>query len=234
MAERTITGVSKTSRGALLALCNPVEPWSPRSTGEAIQDIERGVHSYFAEANGHRVPIVVVRGRLLGPYLRTRPDRDGANNLGELPDCTDAPAPGPRPRPGSGPAADDLRQRRNIAHVPAVERRRLRDAIIGLNQRFYPDDTVSWWGKQIEIHRSTHIHEGPAFLPWHRELVNTPAVDRDVHGCWVACRWKTSGTFSQSGTQYSTNGWSRCPGRQDLRVGTERRGRPGARRSGPG
>jgi len=70
--------------------------------------------------------------------------------------------------------------RRNIATVPKEERNRFRDAIISLNQRFfYPgrrDDPiiggVSYWFKQDEIHQATHVHGGPAFLTWHRELCN--------------------------------------------------------------
>ena len=31
---------------------------------------------------------------------------------------------------------------------------------------------VSWWFKQDEIHQATHVHGGPEFLPWHREIVN--------------------------------------------------------------
>jgi hypothetical protein len=37
------------------------------------------------------------------------------------------------------------------------------DAIVG---------GVSYWFKQDEIHQATHVHGGPAFLPWHRELCN--------------------------------------------------------------
>ena len=69
--------------------------------------------------------------------------------------------------------------RRNIAHVDPVERTMLREAIIEMHRRFYPgnrDDTppggVSWWFKQDEIHQATHVHGGPEFLPWHRELTN--------------------------------------------------------------
>lgn len=69
--------------------------------------------------------------------------------------------------------------RRNIAHVDPVERIMLREAIIEMHRRFYPgnrDDTppggVSWWFKQDEIHQATHVHRGPEFLPWHRELTN--------------------------------------------------------------
>jgi hypothetical protein len=31
---------------------------------------------------------------------------------------------------------------------------------------------VSYWFKQDEIHDGTHVHVCPAFLPWHRELIN--------------------------------------------------------------
>jgi hypothetical protein len=69
--------------------------------------------------------------------------------------------------------------RRNIATVSQVERDRLRDAIIALHAKHYPGGRtdvpaggVSHWFKQDEIHAHTHVHNCPAFLPWHRELVN--------------------------------------------------------------
>jgi hypothetical protein len=69
--------------------------------------------------------------------------------------------------------------RRDIATVSAAERNRFRDAIIALNQKFFPGSRtdfpaghVSYWFKQDEIHQATHVHGGPAFLPWHRELCN--------------------------------------------------------------
>jgi hypothetical protein len=69
--------------------------------------------------------------------------------------------------------------RRNIAHVDPAERAMLRDALIELNQRKYPGSRndalpggVSWWFKMDEIHQATHVHRGPEFLPWHREVVN--------------------------------------------------------------
>jgi hypothetical protein len=69
--------------------------------------------------------------------------------------------------------------RRNIAHVDPVERDMLRDAILQMHQRYYPGHRgetppggVSWWFKQDEIHQATHVHGGPEFLPWHRELTN--------------------------------------------------------------
>lgn len=72
--------------------------------------------------------------------------------------------------------------RRNIATVSKEERDRFRDAIIKLQtlpQFHYPGnrtDTpvggVSYWFKQDEIHAGSHVHVCPAFLPWHRELIN--------------------------------------------------------------
>src|SRR6266581_2097711 len=69
--------------------------------------------------------------------------------------------------------------RRNIATVTKAERDHLRDAILALQKKLYPGvktdpipGGVSYWFKQDEIHASTHVHFCPAFLPWHRELVN--------------------------------------------------------------
>mgnify|MGYP001305641189 CR=1 FL=1 len=69
--------------------------------------------------------------------------------------------------------------RRNIASVDPTERALFRDALIELNRRFFPGNRtdpipggVSWWFKQDEIHQATHVHGGPEFLPWHREIVN--------------------------------------------------------------
>lgn len=69
--------------------------------------------------------------------------------------------------------------RRNIAHVDPTERALLRDALVQLNHRYFPGTRtdpnpggVSWWFKQDEIHQGTHVHNGPEFVPWHREIVN--------------------------------------------------------------
>jgi hypothetical protein len=79
--------------------------------------------------------------------------------------------------------------RRNIKTVDPAERAMLRDAIKELNNRYYPGnrgDTppggVSWWFKQDEIHQATHVHGGPEFLPWHRELTNRfEALIREIN-----------------------------------------------------
>ena len=69
--------------------------------------------------------------------------------------------------------------RRNIATVSKEERDRFRDAILALQAKLYPGAKtdpipggVSYWFKQDEIHQGTHVHFCPAFLPWHRELMN--------------------------------------------------------------
>ena len=69
--------------------------------------------------------------------------------------------------------------RRNIKDVEHSERLLLIDASKQLNGRFYggnksdiPPGRVSLWFKQDEIHQATHVHGGPEFLPWHREIVN--------------------------------------------------------------
>lgn len=69
--------------------------------------------------------------------------------------------------------------RRNITTVSAAEQTRFINAIIALNSRLFPGTrtdfpagAVSHWFKQDEIHQATHVHGGPAFLPWHRELCN--------------------------------------------------------------
>jgi hypothetical protein len=69
--------------------------------------------------------------------------------------------------------------RRNISTVSVEERQRFVSAITKLNQQLFPGSrtdfpagAVSYWFKQDEIHQATHVHHGPAFLPWHRELCN--------------------------------------------------------------
>lgn len=76
-----------------------------------------------------------------------------------------------------------IEKRKNISKLTGFERKALRKAFIALNTdphfRFpgSKDDKpfvggVSYWFKQDEIHQATHVHGGPAFLTWHRELLN--------------------------------------------------------------
>ena len=71
--------------------------------------------------------------------------------------------------------------RRNVAAITSAERDRLRNAILAIDRvRLFPDG-VSYWDKQDQIHQATHVHGGPSFLPWHRELCNRfEAMLRDV------------------------------------------------------
>ena len=69
--------------------------------------------------------------------------------------------------------------RRNVATVDPDERDALIAAIKELHHRYFPGSRnetpvggVSWWFKQDEIHQATHVHGGPEFVPWHRELCN--------------------------------------------------------------
>lgn len=158
--ERQVLGVVRDPAGDVLAVCDPGQPWSPRGKQDVIDDIRSGQHSYVAVWEIHRALLHVVEGST-GPYLRTSPDESTRNNLDDLPDCAEVARPEELP-----PVV-----RRNVATVPASERARLRDAIVELNRRLYPDG-VSQWFKQDQIHQATHVHDTRAFLPWHRELLN--------------------------------------------------------------
>lgn len=62
--------------------------------------------------------------------------------------------------------------RQNIATVSDAEQKRFVDAVNKIDtEKLYPDG-VSYWDKQDQIHQVTHVHGGPAFVPWHRELCN--------------------------------------------------------------
>lgn len=61
--------------------------------------------------------------------------------------------------------------RRNVAHLSAAERDAFVAAIRQADLLAYADG-VSYWDKQDQIHQGTHNHNGPSFVPWHRELCN--------------------------------------------------------------
>jgi hypothetical protein len=75
--------------------------------------------------------------------------------------------------------------RRNVAHVSQEERDRLIQAILLLDSSKFYIDGVSYWDKQAQIHKATHNHKGPSFIPWHRELCNQfeshiRSIDKDL------------------------------------------------------
>jgi peptidoglycan hydrolase-like protein with peptidoglycan-binding domain len=104
--------------------------------------------------------------------------------------------------------------RRNIAKVSQAERDRLRDAILELDRRTYPDG-VSFWDKQDQIHQATHVHGGPAFIPWHRELVNRYEALLKQIDPTVALHywdWQTDPRTSPDGAGGTVNLFSTGPG----------------------
>ncbi|HKR04108.1 MAG TPA: tyrosinase family protein [Bacteroidia bacterium] len=62
--------------------------------------------------------------------------------------------------------------RRNWISLSPGERASVVGAFMQLDLTPYTMDGVSWWDKQDQIHEATHVHGGPMFLGWHRELVN--------------------------------------------------------------
>jgi len=62
--------------------------------------------------------------------------------------------------------------RRNIAHLTDVERTKYINAVAKADKRFWSGGDVSYWDFQDLSHQTTHVHGGPKFLLWHRELCN--------------------------------------------------------------
>ena len=81
LKERISSGMQPTIR----ELHNPDTEWSPRTVEEAIADIDRGIQYWARSPGGHEAEIEVRQGRIKR-HLRTKPDKHGGNNLGELPD----------------------------------------------------------------------------------------------------------------------------------------------------
>jgi hypothetical protein len=86
MSIREVRNTGKDSDGDITKLCDPGQPWSPRSKADAIRDIDSGTHSYFVPWKSGRTEIKVVNG-VNGKYLRTNRDNTNRNNLDDLPDC---------------------------------------------------------------------------------------------------------------------------------------------------
>lgn len=93
--------------------------------------------------------------------------------------------------------------RRNIASVDPSERAMLRDALIELNRRTYPGTRndavpggVTWSFKQDEIHQATYVHNGTAFVPWQREIVNRLAQSLQQINPQLSLHYWDSNTYS--------------------------------------
>ncbi len=77
--------------------------------------------------------------------------------------------------------------RRDVATVSPEERKLLLDAFLKLDTTKFYLDGVSYWDKQEDIHKNAHfagldVHYGPAFIPWHRVLVNRlEELLREIH-----------------------------------------------------
>jgi Common central domain of tyrosinase len=68
--------------------------------------------------------------------------------------------------------ATDNVVRKNISTLSLDELLKFRDSFFKLHQNYFFPDGVSGFFKQDQIHQATHVHGGPGFLPWHRELCN--------------------------------------------------------------
>lgn len=60
--------------------------------------------------------------------------------------------------------------RRNIAHLTDAERASYINAVVQADSRFWSGGPISYWDFQDLAHQTTHVHGGPKFLLWHREL----------------------------------------------------------------
>jgi hypothetical protein len=87
VGRRQVTRVRKNTEGDLTHLCGaPNAGWGPVPIADAIAQIRSGAATYVAHAGGSDAAIHVVNDPD-GPYLRTVPDANPANNLDALPGC---------------------------------------------------------------------------------------------------------------------------------------------------
>ena len=79
--DRRVTGIKRDRSGAIVALCNPGESWSPRKTADIVKDIRNSRRSYYVEEAPRRTYVRV----LAGNALQTTPDKTNKNHLDLLP-----------------------------------------------------------------------------------------------------------------------------------------------------
>ena len=83
MADRQITGTTKSSSGTIEAVCGS---WGRTGKAVAVIEISTGAHRYYVSGPAGQVDVIVVKGET-EQYLRTEPDLTKADNLASLPDC---------------------------------------------------------------------------------------------------------------------------------------------------
>ena len=82
--QRPVTGVRTDPLGNIVALCNPAEVWSPRSTTRIIRDIESEVHLYSVPGSSGQLRVRVVSAGCEKRLWAAPEDTEG-NNLHDLP-----------------------------------------------------------------------------------------------------------------------------------------------------
>lgn len=80
--DRRVRSTKKDRSGKIIALCNPGQDWSPRSTRQVARDISAGRKSYYVEQQERRTYLRSVSGK-----LAVGPDATGADMLAQLPTC---------------------------------------------------------------------------------------------------------------------------------------------------
>ncbi len=78
--------ISAGMRPTIRELHHPGQAWSPRTVEDVVADIEERGIRYVARGPLGNEAEIEVRRRLGKPYLSTKPDEHGGNNLSELPD----------------------------------------------------------------------------------------------------------------------------------------------------
>lgn len=80
--DRRVSSTKKDRSGKIIALCNPGQKWSPRSTRQVASDINAGRKSYYVLKQERRAYLRSVSGK-----LEVGPDASGTDRLAELPTC---------------------------------------------------------------------------------------------------------------------------------------------------
>jgi hypothetical protein len=62
--DRRVNSTKKDRNGKIVAVCNPGQTWSPRSTKDVARDINSGRSSYYVVENARRSYLRTVSGNL--------------------------------------------------------------------------------------------------------------------------------------------------------------------------